>query len=155
MTDTSTPQASAPRYRVVELADHRNNRAATRVHTTAAGGFNVWRNSFPAEHLPPGGSQVEVGGVPFSFPPVGEGDDLGARLVVLPRQARGLLHRPEPTAEGERDGDDHEADRAPVAPTARRVDDHRAGRSRIGAVPPRRPRRRLEERNGRECTAPA
>ncbi|MEW1910619.1 hypothetical protein AB0442_19575 [Kitasatospora sp. NPDC085895] len=72
---TSTPQASAPRYRVVELAAHRNNQAATRVHTTGAGGFNVWRNSFPAEHLPPGGSEVEVGGVPFSFPPVGEGDD--------------------------------------------------------------------------------
>lgn len=75
MTGISALRATAARCRVVELAPHYNNTAVTRARETGAGGFNVWRNSFPAEHLPEGGTTVQVEDVPFRFPPVGSGPD--------------------------------------------------------------------------------
>lgn len=53
----------------LELDAELNNRAITDADHLDAGGFNVWRNTFPAEELPPGGGVVTVAGVPFRFPP--------------------------------------------------------------------------------------
>ena len=49
-----------------------DNVGATTADDLANGRFNVWGNSFAAEHLPSGGT-VEVGGVEFAFPEVGGG----------------------------------------------------------------------------------
>jgi hypothetical protein len=59
----------------VDISGHRNNTAISSATATGTGQFNVWGNSFAAEYLPPGGSLVHVGGVPFRFPPVGAGPD--------------------------------------------------------------------------------
>lgn len=51
-------------------------------------GFNIWRNTFPAEDLPAPGSSVTVAGVEFEFPARvgGNGDNIRCRgqLVTLP-----------------------------------------------------------------------
>lgn len=51
-------------------------------------GFNIWRNTFPAEDLPAPGSSVTVAGVEFEFPPraTGKGDNIRCRgqLISLP-----------------------------------------------------------------------
>lgn len=52
----------------VDLTAYWNNRSITAEHETGAGGVNIWRNSFPAEHLPPPGAHVSVDEVPFLFP---------------------------------------------------------------------------------------
>jgi hypothetical protein len=49
----------------VDLGPHYDNRAGSEAADTAAGGFNVWGNSFPAEHLPVPGQPWSVDGVPF------------------------------------------------------------------------------------------
>ncbi|MFI7426817.1 hypothetical protein ACIBPB_07500 [Micromonospora sp. NPDC049836] len=59
----------------VDISGHRNNTAISSATATKAGHFNVWGNSFAAEHLPAGGSLVHVAGVPFRFPPVCAGPD--------------------------------------------------------------------------------
>ena len=59
----------------VDISGHRNNTAISAATATKAGLFNVWGNSFAAEHLPAGGSLVHVAGVPFRFPPVCAGPD--------------------------------------------------------------------------------
>jgi hypothetical protein len=56
----------------VPLAAHLNNVGATPAGDTARGRFNVWGNSFAAEHLPPPGLLV-VDGVWFDFPAAGTG----------------------------------------------------------------------------------
>jgi hypothetical protein len=50
-----------------DLAAQANNHSMSPADNTGAGGFNVWGNSFPAQHLPAPGSLVTVGGVPFVF----------------------------------------------------------------------------------------
>ena len=62
-------------FKPVDLSAHWNNRGMTAEHETGAGGFNVWRNSFPAEHLPAPGRSVWVDGVPFLFPPQSSAGD--------------------------------------------------------------------------------
>jgi hypothetical protein len=57
----------------VPLAAHLNNVGVTSARDTANGAFNVWGNSFAAEHLPPSGPVV-VDGVWFDFPAVGTGE---------------------------------------------------------------------------------
>ncbi len=69
------PGTDMMRCETVDLAEYRNNTGISTAVDTGAGGFNVWGNSFAAEHLPAGGALVEVDGVPFRFPPVGLGPD--------------------------------------------------------------------------------
>ncbi|SEC58513.1 hypothetical protein SAMN05216489_01102 [Streptomyces sp. 3213] len=69
--DTSAGSA----YRAVDMAPYSNNVGISAAGHTSRGAFNVWGNSFPAEHLPESGAPVSVGGVPFRFPRVGVGDD--------------------------------------------------------------------------------
>ncbi|HST66658.1 MAG TPA: hypothetical protein VLM05_15840 [Mycobacteriales bacterium] len=52
-------------YLPVDLSAHYDNRAGSAAGDTAAGAFNVWGNSFPAEHLPTPGQRWPVEGVPF------------------------------------------------------------------------------------------
>lgn len=70
-----TSAAVSLRCDPVDISDHRNNTAISSATATKAGQFNVWGNSFAAEHLPAGGSLVHVAGVPFRFPPVCAGPD--------------------------------------------------------------------------------
>jgi hypothetical protein len=51
---------------LVPLIPHLNNVGISPADQTGTGHFNVWRNSFAAEHLPRG--RVSVHGVPFDFP---------------------------------------------------------------------------------------
>jgi hypothetical protein len=72
----------------VPLDEHLNNVGTTPSRNTGAGAFNVWGNSFAAEHLPPPGPVV-VDGVRFDFPAVGTGEPDNVRcegqlVVVLP-----------------------------------------------------------------------
>lgn len=59
-------------------------------HDRGDGSFNVWGNTFPAEHLPPSGALVWVGGVPFVFPPKEDGQannmTCAGQLVEVPRE---------------------------------------------------------------------
>ncbi|MDO3685956.1 hypothetical protein [Micromonospora sp. C28ISP2-4] len=67
------PTSATIAAHVLDLASHFNNVGASRAEDTSAGRFNVWGNSFAAEHLPSAGSQVVVDGVPFQLPPLGTG----------------------------------------------------------------------------------
>ena len=63
-----------------------DNRGITSAADRERGEFNVWRNSFPAEELPPPGARVLVGGVPFVFPgrgPTGDNFRCARQLVEL------------------------------------------------------------------------
>lgn len=62
------------RFVELSLEDQRDNVGATSSNALGDGAFNVWRNSFPAEHLPAGGLR-RVGSVPFQLPAFGEGVD--------------------------------------------------------------------------------
>lgn len=57
-------------FRTVDLSAALNNIGTTRASHTGCGNFNVWRNSFPAEHMP-SGPRVAVHGVPFDLPQLG------------------------------------------------------------------------------------
>jgi hypothetical protein len=57
------------------LTDHLNNSAISPSDDTGTGAFNVWGNSYPAEHLPEPGSRFPVGGVPFVFARSGDAGD--------------------------------------------------------------------------------
>ncbi|MFC5663906.1 hypothetical protein ACFP3U_13040 [Kitasatospora misakiensis] len=83
------------RFRPVPLEAHANNRAVTPAHGTADGAFNVWRNSFPAEHLPEPGSAITVDEVPFRFPePTPAGDNLrcAGQYLRLPAGRYDWIH---------------------------------------------------------------
>ena len=71
----------------VPLDEHVNNVGATSRRGTGTGAFNVWGNSFAAEHLPPPGPVV-VDGVRFELPAVGSGEPDNVRcegqLVAVP-----------------------------------------------------------------------
>jgi hypothetical protein len=62
---------------MLELRPHLDNIGITRADDLAGGAFNIWSNTFPAEHLPPVDADgcVEVGGLPFRFPATGCGPD--------------------------------------------------------------------------------
>ena len=57
----------------VQLDGYLNNVGATSRRDTGSGAFNVWGNSFAAEHLPPPGPVV-VDGIRFDFPAAGAGE---------------------------------------------------------------------------------
>ncbi|GHA75862.1 hypothetical protein GCM10010305_18250 [Streptomyces termitum] len=73
---------------VVNLSAHFNNRGIQPPDTSGEYGFNIWRNTFPAEELPEPGSLVELEGTVFAFPArdTGAGDNVRCRgqLVELP-----------------------------------------------------------------------
>jgi hypothetical protein len=58
---------------LVDLASHYNNVGTSPAGATEGGRFNVWGNSFSAEHLPEPGSAVVIDGVPFIMPALGSG----------------------------------------------------------------------------------
>jgi hypothetical protein len=64
----NTATVDAALFRSLDLTAHLDNTARTTREDLAAGGFNIWRNTFPADELPPAGGRVEVGGVQFAFP---------------------------------------------------------------------------------------
>ncbi|GII85571.1 hypothetical protein Ssi03_35610 [Sphaerisporangium siamense] len=79
----------------VDLAAHWNNRGISAADDRGSGGFNVWRNSFPAEYLPPRGARVEVAGVPFRFGgPSAAGDNVrcAGQYVELPEGRYDWIH---------------------------------------------------------------
>ncbi|MEW2500991.1 hypothetical protein AB0878_10960 [Amycolatopsis sp. NPDC047767] len=53
---------------MIDLGRHFDGTGVQPEGTPGDYGFNVWRNTFPAEELPPAGSVREVAGVPFAFP---------------------------------------------------------------------------------------
>lgn len=60
----------------VDLSAHVNNTGITRPDDLGGGAFNIWSNTYPAEHLPPRtGGVLAVGGVPFRFPLADRGPD--------------------------------------------------------------------------------
>jgi hypothetical protein len=75
LTDTLVRSAVARLCEPVDISGHRDNTGISTATATSVGAFNVWGNSFAAEYLPAGGSLVEVAGIPFRFPPVGDGPD--------------------------------------------------------------------------------
>ena len=79
----------------VPLDEHLNNVGATSAGDTGSGAFNVWGNSFAAEHLPPPGPVV-VDGVRFELPAVGTGEPDNVRcegqLVEVPAGAYDWLY---------------------------------------------------------------
>jgi hypothetical protein len=79
----------------VALSAYADNVGASTARDTGSGRFNVWGNSFAAEHLP-GPGPVEVGGVSFAFLPVGSGEPDNVRCagqyVEVPRGAYDWIH---------------------------------------------------------------
>jgi hypothetical protein len=79
----------------VPLEEHLNNVGATSSRNTGSGAFNVWGNSFAAEHLPPPGP-IAVDGVEFDFPAVGGDEPDNVRcegqLVDVPAGAYDWLY---------------------------------------------------------------
>ncbi|MFI5672120.1 hypothetical protein [Streptomyces sp. NPDC051704] len=74
---------------VVNLSAHFNNRGIQPPDDTPGDyGFNIWRNTFPAEELPEPGSLVDLVGAVFEFPArrSAAGDNVRCRgqLVELP-----------------------------------------------------------------------
>ncbi|HEX5120917.1 MAG TPA: hypothetical protein VFW65_37515 [Pseudonocardiaceae bacterium] len=55
-------------YRIVDLTAHTNCVGIEPSPRPGRGAFNIWYNTFPLEDLPPAGSTVDVGGVPFRMP---------------------------------------------------------------------------------------
>src|SRR5258705_1704018 len=82
-------------YLPVNLAEHVDNRAISPAGDTAAGAFNVWGNSFPAEHLPPPGALVRAHGVPFRLAPAhprGDNVRCAGQFVAVPAAEYDWLH---------------------------------------------------------------
>jgi hypothetical protein len=73
---------------VVDISEVCNNRGIAKPGADESYGFNIWRNTFPAEDLSAPGSMVTVAGVEFEFPvrEMGGGDNIRCRgqLVALP-----------------------------------------------------------------------
>jgi hypothetical protein len=57
----------------IDLSHLVNNVGATSVENLGAGRFNVWNNSFAADEISASGKTIDVGGVPFAYPVVGDG----------------------------------------------------------------------------------
>ena len=66
-TATGHRQAAAVELLPVPLDEHLDNVGTTFADELDRGLFNVWRNSFPAEHVP-WGREVEIEGIPFVVP---------------------------------------------------------------------------------------
>jgi hypothetical protein len=103
----SDPIGSGVDFTLVDLGPHLESRALSPASSTGSGGFNVWGNSFPAEHLPAPGSRVTAGGVPFVFAPEeAAGDNLrcAGQFARLPAGHYDWIHV---LAASERRAEDH------------------------------------------------
>jgi len=60
-------------FESLDLQPYFDNDAISTAANPGDGAFNVWGNSFAAEHLPASGAHVVVDGVPFVFPPKQDG----------------------------------------------------------------------------------
>lgn len=89
------PAARIPGGVHVALSGHVDNVGASTARATGTGAFNVWGNSFAAEHLP-GPGTIDVGGVSFAFPAVGTGKADNVRCsgqyVDVPRGTYDWVH---------------------------------------------------------------
>jgi hypothetical protein len=119
----------------VPLDGHLNNVGATSERETGSGSFNVWGNSFAAEHLPPPGPVV-VDGVRFEFPAAGAGEPDNVRcegqLVAVPPGAYDWVYV---LAAAERRAEDDVAlhfERGEVDFEALRISDFWAGEAAFG-----------------------
>lgn len=79
---------SAGRFTPLDLGAYVNCVGIEPVRRPGAGAFNIWRNTYPAEELPAGGSMVTVSAVPFRFQAADgrQADNIRCRgqLVTLP-----------------------------------------------------------------------
>jgi hypothetical protein len=125
-------------FQVVELDPVYNNDAISSRDDPGDGALNVWGNTLPAESLPRGTSLVEVGGVPFRFPPTDDGRSnnvvCSGQLLHLSRVRLDWLHV---LAAAERRTEDfvhlHYADGA-VDPEWIRISDFWPAPARFGEV---------------------
>lgn len=62
------PTADDTVYRIVDLTAHADCVGIEPSVRPGRGAFNIWHNTYPLEDLPPAGSTVSVGGVPFRLP---------------------------------------------------------------------------------------
>ncbi|GAB3887324.1 hypothetical protein GCM10029964_053120 [Kibdelosporangium lantanae] len=73
---------------MLDLGRHLDNTGTTRADDLGGGAFNVWSNTFPAEHLPAtrADGSIDVDGLPFRWNANGNGPDnlrcAGQRLDV-------------------------------------------------------------------------
>jgi hypothetical protein len=76
-------------FRTVDLSSYADCVGIEPARRPGTGGFNIWRNTFPAEELPRGGSAVNVAGVPFRFPAAeaGQPDNIRCRGQRIPLPA--------------------------------------------------------------------
>jgi hypothetical protein len=74
------------RTATADLRGQVNNTGIAAAEHPTAGGFNIWANTYPADQLPPAGSTVAVGGVPFLFPAAATGspDNIRCRGQRIP-----------------------------------------------------------------------
>jgi hypothetical protein len=95
VTGISMASAAAALCDPVDISGHCNNTAVSAARETGAGAFNVWGNSFSAEYLPAANSLVHVAGVPFRFPPIGEGPDnirCAGQFLTVPEGRYDWIH---------------------------------------------------------------
>ncbi|MGE5828837.1 MAG: hypothetical protein ACM30G_10835 [Micromonosporaceae bacterium] len=76
-------------YVVIDLLSYLDDTGITAADDLGGGSFNIWSNTFPAEHLPPvdAAGLVEVEAVPFRFPAKTGGPDnlrCDGRLIGVP-----------------------------------------------------------------------
>jgi hypothetical protein len=105
-TRSATVPPGAATFTVVDLAGHLDHRAISPAAQTRAGGFIVWGNSVPAEHLPAPGEQVAVGNVPFTFAEQPDLDNVrcAGQFVPVPAGRYDWIHL---LAASERRAEDH------------------------------------------------
>lgn len=72
MTTPPIETVHRPAPVTVDLDPYADNTGITTAERTAAGGFNIWGNTYPADQLPAAGP-VRVDGIPFRFPPAAPG----------------------------------------------------------------------------------
>jgi hypothetical protein len=87
MPDWTVVSRPVSGYELIDLSGHLDNDGVAGGNAAGGAGFNIWSNRFPAEDLPDG-QTVDVGGIPFRFPPTGDGraDNIRCdrQLVPLP-----------------------------------------------------------------------
>ena len=88
MTNATMSTTPRPAALSVDLTAWCNNVGACSATAVQDGRFNVWGNSFAAEHLPAAGASVTVDGVPFTMPALASGGPDNVRcegqLVEVP-----------------------------------------------------------------------
>ena len=60
-------RSTVSKFSVIDISAHCNNCGISTASRLEAGQFNVWGNSFPAEHLPSAGEALQVANIPFTL----------------------------------------------------------------------------------------